>query len=73
MQRWVIPQKGNGLTSTINESELLDAEDSSSVYNWNGSLYHYNWNTKDAVAGYFWQIGTKLDDGQMYMANVVLR
>jgi hypothetical protein len=71
---WIAPQKGNATSSPVDESIYSDPATSGSNYLWDGSSrYTYNWSTKNFAAGYYWRIGVRLDDGQIYYVIIGLR
>jgi hypothetical protein len=70
---WLTPAKGSATTAPVDESLYSLAGDGGGSYRWDGSRYHYNWNTSGASRGYYHRIGVKLDDGQIHTVNIGLR
>jgi len=71
---WVTPQKGNAITSSIDEALYSDAATGGNNYSPNSSgTYSYNWSSKGYASGYYWRIGVTLDDGQTYYVIIGLR
>ncbi len=72
---WLTPAKGSATSAAVDESLYSDPATSGSSYTWNstGPHYQYNWSTKGVTSGFYYRIGTKLDDGQTYYVNIGLR
>jgi large repetitive protein len=70
---WLTPVKGSSTAAGVNESAYGATGDSGSTYTFNGGHYQYNWATSSSQAGYYWKVGVKLDDGQIYTVNIGLR
>jgi hypothetical protein len=73
--QWISPQKGAATSQPIDETVFSDPASSGSNYVWNatGQFYQYNWGTAKNGAGFYWLIGVKLDDGQVYKQYISLR
>jgi Tol biopolymer transport system component len=70
---WVTPQQGGVITAAVDESLYSDPVASGVTFDLKGNHYAYNWKTKSYATGYYWRIGVKLDDGQVYYVNIGLR
>ena len=72
---WQVPVKGSATTAPLDESAYSDSADSGSTLRWDssGQQYIYNWGTGAQPKNYYYRVGVKLDDGQMYFINVGLR
>jgi hypothetical protein len=57
----------------VDESLYAGIADSGSAFRLEGGQWQYNWASPKAGSGYYWRIGTMLDDGQTYYVNVGLR
>jgi hypothetical protein len=71
--QWLAPAKGSATSASVDESVYSELATSGSTYTWTGSQYQYNWSTKGVSAGFYYRIGVKLDDGQIYYVNIGLR
>ncbi len=71
--QWLTPTKGGPTTQPVDESLYSDPATTGTTYQWTGSQYHYNWASPKNGSGFFWRIGVKLDDGQIYYVNISLR
>jgi len=72
---WLAPAKGNATSAAVDESVYTDATTSGDTYRWDATerQYIFNWATKGFATGYYWRVGVKLDDGQVYDVNLGLR
>jgi YVTN family beta-propeller protein len=70
---WIIPQQGGPTTAPIDEGFYSDPATTGNIYAFNGDHYQYNWKTKGYATGFYWRIGVKLDDGQVYSVYIGLR
>jgi large repetitive protein len=72
---WLAPAKGNATSAAVDESVYTDAITSGDTYRWDATAHQYifNWATKGFATGYYWRVGVKLDDGQVYDVNLGLR
>ncbi len=72
---WLTPAKGSATSAAVDETAYSDPATSGSTYSWSStdSQYRYNYGTAKTQANYYWRIGTKLDDGQIYYVNLGLR
>ena len=71
--QWLTPAKGGATTQPVDEALYSEPATTGTTYQWTGSQYHYNWASPKNGSGYFWRIGVKLDDGQIYYVNISLR
>jgi hypothetical protein len=71
--QWTVPQKGNATTQAVDEGVFADQATNGTLYKWDGTQYHYNWNTKGVAGSFYYKIGVKLDDGQTYYVYISLR
>jgi hypothetical protein len=72
---WITPQKGAATSQPVDETVYSEPATSGSSYLWNSTdrFYQYNWGSSKNGAGYYWLIGVKLDDGQVYRVYISLR
>ncbi len=72
---WLTPQKGTKMTAPIDESVYTTTATNGNTFRWDSSSqqYIYNWSTKGLVAGYWYKISVKLDDGNTYSVTIGLR
>ena len=72
---WQVPVKGSATAAPLDESAYSDSADSGSTFRWDSSAqqYIYNWGTGAQPKNYYYRVGVKLDDGQMYFVNIGLR
>ena len=70
---WLMPQKGSALNKSVDESPFTDPTDSGTAYNLNGSLYKFNWKTKNVQTGFWYRIFAKLGNGQLCSVTVGLK
>ncbi len=72
---WLTPAKGSATSAAVDEAAYSDPATSGSTFSWSStdSQYRYNYGTAKTQANYYWRIGTKLDDGQIYYVNLGLR
>ncbi|MDP9388719.1 MAG: PxKF domain-containing protein [Actinomycetota bacterium] len=72
---WLTPAKGSSTSAAVDETQSSDPATSGSTYRWDATSqqYIYNWGTAKNQANYYWRIGVKLDDGQVYTVNIGLR
>lgn len=68
---WLTPVKGVAMSMPVDEAAVTVSADSGSTYRFDTGQYIYNW--KAPAGGNYWQIGVKLDDGQIYYVNIGLR
>ena len=68
---WLTPVKGVAMSMPVCETAVTVSADSGSTYRYDTGQYIYNWKT--GTGGNYWQIGVKLDDGQIYYVNIGLR
>jgi hypothetical protein len=71
--QWLTPAKGSATTQPVDESLYSEPATTGTTYQWTGTHYQYNWASPKNGTGYFWRIGVKLDDGQIYYVNISLR
>lgn len=71
--QWLAPLKGGPTTAAVDESSFTDSATLGTVYYWDGQQYHYNWSTKGLATGFYYRIGVKLDDGQIFYVYIGLR
>jgi hypothetical protein len=71
---WLTPVKGGAMSLPIDETAVTVSADSGSTYKYDATSqqYIYNWKTP-STGGNYYQIGVKLDDGQVYYVNIGLR
>ena len=64
-----------GRDDALTCTDCTDPADTASTYRWDptSQQYIFNWGTSKTGAGYFWQIGVKLDDGTFYVVDIGLR
>ena len=70
---WLTPVRGTHMCRPVDEDVYTASTDSGSTYRWDSNAQHYIYNWKSTGAGYYWRIGTRLDDGQTYFVNIGLR
>jgi hypothetical protein len=68
---WLTPVKGVAMSMPVDETAVTVSADSGSTYRYDTGQYIYNW--KAPTGGNYYQIGVKLDDGQIYYVNIGLR
>jgi hypothetical protein len=68
---WLTPVKGVAMSMPVDETAVTVSADSGSTYRYDTGQYIYNW--KAPAGGNYYQIGVKLDDGQIYYVNIGLR
>jgi hypothetical protein len=61
------------MTVDVDEIIYTDPVTTGGYYRWDGQQYIYNWGTARNQAGYYWRMGVKLDDDQIYTVNIGLR
>ena len=71
--QWLTPTKGSATSQPVDESLYSDPATTGTTYQWMGTHYQYNWASPKNGSGFFWRIGVKLDDGQIYYVNISLR
>jgi hypothetical protein len=69
---WLTPVKGSSMTAPVDESVYTASADSGTAFRSDSGQWIYNWKTGSA-GGNYWRIGVRLDDGQVYYANIGLR
>ena len=72
---WLTPERGEAMDTGVAEEVPAIAATSGNTYRWDPEnlQYIYNWNTKGLVAGYWYKIFAKLDDGSTYSVTIGLR
>ena len=72
---WITPQKGAATTQPVDETVYDNPATSGASYLWNATdrFHQYNWGSPKNGAGFYWLIGVKLDDGQVYKVYISLR
>ncbi|MFZ2522944.1 MAG: PxKF domain-containing protein [Minisyncoccia bacterium] len=72
---WLAPQKGSSMLATIDESIYSVVATNGSNFKWDpvSQQYTYNWSTKGLMTGYWYKIGIKLDDNNVYSVVIGLR
>jgi hypothetical protein len=71
--QWLTPTKGSATTQPVDETVYSEPATTGTTYQWTGTHYQYNWASPKNGSGYYWRIGVKLDDGQIYYVNISLR
>jgi MBG domain len=71
--QWLTPTKGSATNQPVDESQYIDLATTGTAYLWNGAHYQYNWASPKTGSGFYWRIGVKLDDDQIYYVNISLR
>jgi trimeric autotransporter adhesin len=71
--QWLTPTKGSATSQPVDEALYGDPATTGTAYLWNGSHYQYNWSSPKNGSGFYWRIGVRLDDGQIYYVNISLR
>ncbi|HLX34977.1 MAG TPA: PxKF domain-containing protein, partial [Candidatus Limnocylindrales bacterium] len=70
---WVIPIQEGPVTGSVDDTTPPTTPTNGVMYVWDGSQWHYNWNTPKADTGYYWLVGAKLDDGTTQWVWIGLR
>jgi pimeloyl-ACP methyl ester carboxylesterase len=72
---WLAPQKGSTMSASVDESIFTDQGTTGSAFSWDSAArqYSYNWSTKGLVAGYWYKISVKLDDGTTQTVSIGLK
>ena len=70
---WLVPQKGGVITAPLNASIFTAQSASQEKFEKEDNQYQFNWKTKGFTPVYYWRIGVKLDDGQIYYVIIKLR
>ncbi len=72
--QWITPQKGGPTTQPVDTSIYTDPATSGLNFAWDssGQFVQYNWGTAKSGSGFYWLIGVKLDDGQVYTVYISL-
>jgi hypothetical protein len=73
LPQWLTPARGSLMTVDVDEIIYTDPVTTGGYYRWDGQQYIYNWGTARNQAGYYWRMGVKLDDDQIYTVNIGLR
>jgi TRAP-type uncharacterized transport system substrate-binding protein len=65
---------GAKMSMPVDETAVTVSADSGSTFRYDATAqqYIYNWKTP-STGGNYYQIGVKLDDGQVYYVNIGLR
>ena len=71
--QWLTPTKGSATSQPVDEALYGEPATTGTAYLWNGSHYQYNWASPKNGSGFYWRIGVRLDDGQIYYVNISLR
>ena len=71
---WLTPVLGAKMSMPVDETAVTVSADSGSTFRYDATAqqYIYNWKTP-STGGNYYQIGAKLDDGQIYYVNIGLR
>ncbi|MBM7800514.1 hypothetical protein JOE57_003435 [Microlunatus panaciterrae] len=69
---WLSPVLGAKMTMPVDETAVTVSADTGSTFRYDSGQYIYNWKTP-STGGNYYQIGVKLDDGQIYYVNIGLR
>jgi hypothetical protein len=71
---WLTPVLGAKMSMPVDETAVTVSADSGSTFRYDATAqqYIYNWKTP-STGGNYYQIGVKLDDGQVYYVNIGLR
>jgi hypothetical protein len=70
---WLTPVKGGAMSLPVDESVQTVSADSGATYRYDATAQQYIYNWKTGTGGNYWQIGVKLDDGQVYFVTIGLR
>jgi hypothetical protein len=71
--QWLAPVKGSSLAAAVDEGAYTGTATSGDTYRSAGSQFIYNWSTKGLLAGFYYRVGVRLDDGTVYTVNIGLR
>ncbi|HCM68525.1 MAG TPA: hypothetical protein DIS62_06060 [Candidatus Kerfeldbacteria bacterium] len=71
--QWMIPQQVGPMTATPDEIDIPDLEASGETFKKTGKHYMFNWQTKGFALDYWYRIGARLDDGNIYYVIIGLR
>jgi hypothetical protein len=71
---WLTPVLGAKMSMPVDETAVTVSADSGSTFRYDATAqqYIYNWKTP-STGGNYYQIGVRLDDGQVYYVNIGLR
>jgi hypothetical protein len=69
---WLTPVLGAKMSMPVDETAVTVTADSGSTFRSDSGQYIYNWKTP-STSGNYYQIGAKLDDGQIYYVNIGLK
>jgi hypothetical protein len=70
---WLIAVKGVAMSMPVDETVQTVSVDSGSTVRYDSTSQQHTYNWKTGSGGNYWQIGAKLDDGQIYYVNIGLR
>jgi hypothetical protein len=69
---WLTPVRGAAMSLPVDETAVTVSADSGSTFKYDAGQYIYNWKTP-STGGNYYQIGVKLDDGEIYYVSIGLR
>lgn len=71
---WVTPQAGAPTTAPVDETVYTMPGSTGTTFTYDGAgRYQYNWATTKSMAGKYWRIGVRLDDGTTKYVVIALR
>ena len=72
---WLTPQKGGAMSAVVDETIYSNLATSGVNYRYDTTTqqYLYNWSTKGFLAGYWYKIFAKLNDGTTQSVIVGIR
>lgn len=70
---WVAPQKGAATSQPVDESVYTLPASTGTTLAYDAGTYQYNWSTSKSMAGSYWRIGVRLDDGSTRFVVIALR
>ncbi|OGZ07906.1 MAG: hypothetical protein A3C13_04525 [Candidatus Lloydbacteria bacterium RIFCSPHIGHO2_02_FULL_50_11] len=72
---WLPPEQVSPMNASTNEVASINTSTNGTTYRWDTAdqQYIYDWSTKGLLAGYWYRISAKLDDGATYSVVVWVR
>ena len=71
--QWLTPQRGPKIGKPLTTVVLGEPQPSGKTFTRSDQSWQYNWKTTKADRGYYWRIGVRLDNGEVYQVWIAVK
>jgi PKD repeat protein len=71
--QWLTPQRGPKIGKSLTAGVMGEPQPSGTTFTRSDQYWQYNWKTKKSDRGYYWRIGARLDDGEVYQVWIAVK